>query len=49
MGGPQDPVHHALSKRPYAEVIMKVPADETERSATFRVGPFVNPADRIME
>src|ERR1700687_4798480 len=45
---PKYPVHHGLSKRFHAEVVVIMPADKTERPSAFRVGPFVDPTDWIL-
>src|SRR5439155_21810844 len=48
MSRPEDAVHDGLTKSLLAEVVVKMAADEAERSSAFGVWPFVDPADRIV-
>src|SRR5437879_2842886 len=47
MSRPQNSIHDALTKSLVAEVVMKMAADEAERSSPGGARPFVDPGDRI--
>ena len=48
MRRPQDAVDDSLPESPYAEVVVKMTADKAEGPSAFRMGPLVDPADRIL-
>src|SRR5712692_2744581 len=48
MGRPKDAVHDGPTKSLFAEVVVKMAAHEAERASAVGVGPFVDPADRIV-
>jgi hypothetical protein len=48
MRRPQDAVDDSLPKIPNAKIVVKMAADKAEGPSAFRMGPFVDPADRIL-